>query len=715
MALNFLNDGYFAGKVGIGTVSADYKLDIGGTVASTDNTARLMQNNGGTAIRIGSGGGSSDVVLLRIDGNSATGGHDGTTDSSNYGFSFKYFGLGSGNNNRFGILSDNQLAATQVEAISILQDGNVGIGTTSPTQNFVVADATNGNGIELVPGATATFQTYNRGTSSYNNLNIDTARTQVRSIDYTSFHNGSGYPERMRITSAGNVGIGITTPTSKLHINQSVTNPDLDLPSSFAVEIDSNHSGSAATTGDSEQGGLFIDVDSSTTGGDTSDEHRLYGIYNTVTHSGDSDLVYATYSAAEQNTTAGTSTNVFGINATAISDGGTNAAVNNIAGVYGATSLQDATPIVSSHAAKFLNNSISNRTGTTTNNYGISAEIQIESTSAFTNLFAGHFSIDSNATYTATNSYLLYLKYFGTSLATNIYSIYSPDDVKSYHEGNFGISSGNPESKLTVGGNAISTLKPTAVITDTTNGASLTLRGVSPVLYFDKTGTGVPKILMDGGGLQFKTGTLDSQGDIDVVITAAGAFGIGVDDPESKLQVAGGIQMADDTDAASADKVGTMRYRTGTEYVEVDGVELVTNGDFTSTAAWNLNSNWSISGGTCNADGTSNDDINQNTTLGVVGQKYRITYVISAYTQGSISARIGSGVTAYNTGTGTFTEVVTATTTDRIRMNIASSFIGSVDSLSIVKVTEEDASYADMCMQTGASTYEWVNIVRNTY
>ena len=56
-------------------------------------------------------------------------------------------------------------------------------------------------------------------------------------------------------------------------------------------------------------------------------------------------------------------------------------------------------------------------------------------------------------------------------------------------------------------------------------------------------------------------------------------IGMGTDDPQSKLQVDGGIQMADDTDAAAATKVGTMRYRTGTEYVEVDGVELVTNGD----------------------------------------------------------------------------------------------------------------------------------------
>jgi hypothetical protein len=38
-----------------------------------------------------------------------------------------------------------------------------------------------------------------------------------------------------------------------------------------------------------------------------------------------------------------------------------------------------------------------------------------------------------------------------------------------------------------------------------------------------------------------------------------------------------------------------------------------------------------------------------------------------------------------------------------------------VKDISVVEVTEEDASYVDMCMQTGASTWEWVNIVRNTY
>ena len=59
--------------------------------------------------------------------------------------------------------------------------------------------------------------------------------------------------------------------------------------------------------------------------------------------------------------------------------------------------------------------------------------------------------------------------------------------------------------------------------------------------------------------------------------------------------------MADDTDTASADKVGTMRYRTGTEYVEVDGYELIVNGDFATDSNWSKGANTTISGGTLNS------------------------------------------------------------------------------------------------------------------
>ena len=391
MALKFLNNGYFAGKVGIGDSTPSVKLQV-----STDSPT----NN--VAVSIGGGWvGNSDYHkeggLLLISGTSQD------TTQTGAGIAFQ----------------TRNTANTNYWKSSMIMDRDGAIRFT-----------------------------------------LGGAGTTAGSEDFT-------------ILSSGNVGIGISTPTSKLHINQSVTDPDLDFPSSFAVEIDSNHSGSAATTGDREQGGLYIDVDSSTTGGDTSNEHRLYGIYNTVNHSGDSDAVYGTYSSAEQNTTAGTTTNLFAVNATAISDGGANAAVTNLGGVYGAASMQDSTPVGNSHAGKFLNNSISNRAGLTSNTYGISAEIQIDSTSVHTNLYAGRFSIDSNAAYTATSSYLLYLDYQGTSLATNTYAIYSLSDVKSYHEGDFGIGTASPATNLEVSSATGGVLRLTSTDTTVLTGESI--------------------------------------------------------------------------------------------------------------------------------------------------------------------------------------------------------------------------------------------------
>jgi hypothetical protein len=108
--------------------------------------------------------------------------------------------------------------------------------------------------------------------------------------------------------------------------------------------------------------------------------------------------------------------------------------------------------------------------------------------------------------------------------------------------GNVGISETSPDSTLTVGGNfTATTTKPTVSVSNMTSGGSLGIRGLSPILAFDKTAGGVPKILMDGGGLEFKNGTLDAQGDVHLKIDSSGnvTFNGDVTIPSGSLNVGG--------------------------------------------------------------------------------------------------------------------------------------------------------------------------------
>jgi hypothetical protein len=204
-------------------------------------------------------------------------------------------------------------------------------------------------------------------------------------------------------------------------------------------------------------------------------------------------------------------------------------------------------------------------------------------------------------------------------------------------------------------------------------------------------------------------------------VTSNGNVGIGTTTPQSTLQVAGGIQMADDTATAVVGKVGTMRYRTATdEPVPVTGAELIINGDFAVDANWTLGANSTISGGSLNSNSAGVYVVGFTTaSAGVTGGLYYSFRYTITVTSGSIRLGASSGVWGDAQSTsGTYTGVLSAAAGVNGKMYFSSpssDFVGSIDDVSIIEVTLEDASYADMCMQTGASTYEWVNIVRNTY
>jgi hypothetical protein len=81
-------------------------------------------------------------------------------ETGRFGFSLKYMGAGSGNNNYLNLYSDNQNAANQVKAIQIAQDGTI---TTTKTISGTI---TNANNVTGTIGSNVTATTQSSGDNS---------------------------------------------------------------------------------------------------------------------------------------------------------------------------------------------------------------------------------------------------------------------------------------------------------------------------------------------------------------------------------------------------------------------------------------------------------------------------------------------------------------------------------------------------------------------
>ena len=197
-----------AGNVGIGVVAPKAKLDIlKGSFSQYDEASDFFKNlSGEHALNLSTGGWKNASVINQQTG-SAT--QDLTLASTglylNSSYGSKTFSSSSihvncdTSNGDISFLTGNGDAAATTK-VKIINNGNVGIGTTSPVGKLHVE---NGDfRIEKDIKATIGFK----------------AHTSDSTSTALAFRDSNVGVDRMTIDSQGNVGIGTTSPGAKLHI-----------------------------------------------------------------------------------------------------------------------------------------------------------------------------------------------------------------------------------------------------------------------------------------------------------------------------------------------------------------------------------------------------------------------------------------------------------------------------------------------------------------
>ena len=146
--------------------------------------------------------------------------------------------------------------------------GNVGIGTASPTANLEIGSDGAGEKILKIhsDAANSYFQIESLGNiarlKATNNTNL-MLRSDGGGGYITKWTNGA---ERMRIDSSGNVGIGTSSPSSKLHVaGEITTGGNLTINSTYPriFLTDSNHNDDWSIINNDGKFGIYNDTDTS--------------------------------------------------------------------------------------------------------------------------------------------------------------------------------------------------------------------------------------------------------------------------------------------------------------------------------------------------------------------------------------------------------------------------------------------------------------------
>ncbi|MCA0229912.1 MAG: tail fiber domain-containing protein [Bacteroidetes bacterium] len=177
-----------SGNVGIGTTTPTSKLDVGGKIKSTT----LQLTNG-----------AANGYILQSDAS----GNAIWKDPASLPISF------SETDPKVGTLTNNVLPkwnGTKLTDGTMVDNGNIGIGVTSPTNKLEVAGTTKTTNLQLTNGATNGYvlQSDASGNASW----VNPSTLSSGSTSWTK----NGNNQYSSVT--GNVGIGVSSPTQKLQV-----------------------------------------------------------------------------------------------------------------------------------------------------------------------------------------------------------------------------------------------------------------------------------------------------------------------------------------------------------------------------------------------------------------------------------------------------------------------------------------------------------------